>query len=181
MGMLSIFAYQKVPFSTKVFSERSIANCISSSVVVEVGEHTSPLTFPLVDAIGPPMQIIIRVGATVEIVGVGAVEAHIDSGSPLRGGYTGGAPHEESAVNRRESVPAAKIPLPRASDRVGIQQLLRSKGEPVLKNRLGGPSRSQTGERTRGAEYPIDRPGALKSLTHAFHLILWRIKMLGLC
>jgi hypothetical protein len=78
MGMLSIFAYQKVPFSTKVFSERSIANCISSSVVVEVGEHTSPLTFPLVDAIDPPMQIIIRVGATVEIVGVGAVEAHID-------------------------------------------------------------------------------------------------------
>ena len=53
MGTLSIFAYQEVPFSTKVFSERSIANCISSSVVVEVDEHRSPLTFPFLDAICP--------------------------------------------------------------------------------------------------------------------------------
>jgi hypothetical protein len=34
-------------------------------------------------------------------------------------------------------------------------------------------------ERARRAEYPIGRPGALKSLAHAFHLLLWRIKALG--
>ena len=28
------------------------------------------------------------------------------------------------------------------------------------------------------AQYPIDRPGTLKSLSPQFHLILWRIKML---
>jgi len=117
------------------------------------------------------VQIIIRVGVAVKVVGVGvgAVEAHIDSGSSLHAGYTEGAPHEESAVNRRESVPTAKIPLPCASDRVGIRQLLRSLEEPVLKNRLGGPSRSRTGERTRRAKYPIDPPGALKSLSPPFH------------
>jgi hypothetical protein len=69
MGTLSIFAYQEVPFSTKVFSEISISNCISSSVVVKVGEHRSPLIFPFLDMIGPPLQIIIRVGAAVEVVG----------------------------------------------------------------------------------------------------------------
>jgi hypothetical protein len=72
MGTLSIFGYQEVPFSRKVFSEISIANCISTSVVVEVDEHRSPLTFPFLDAIVPPLQIIIRVGAAVEVVGVGA-------------------------------------------------------------------------------------------------------------
>lgn len=56
----------------------------------------------------------------------------MDYGSSLQAGYTEGAPHEESAVNRRESVPKAKIPLPRADDRVGIRQLLRSLGEPVV-------------------------------------------------
>ncbi len=37
-------------------------------MVVEVDEHRSPLTFPLVDASGPPLQIIIRVRAAVEVV-----------------------------------------------------------------------------------------------------------------
>ena len=46
MGTLSIFAYQEVPFSTKVFSERSIADCISSAAVVEVDEHIAP-DFPI--------------------------------------------------------------------------------------------------------------------------------------
>jgi hypothetical protein len=32
-------------------------------------------------------------------------------------------------------------------------------------------------ERARRAEYPIDRPGALKSLSPPFHPLLWRIKM----
>jgi len=34
-------------------------------------------------------------------------------------------------------------------------------------------------ERARRAEYPIDRPGALKSLSPPFHPLLWRIKTLG--
>ena len=32
-------------------------------------------------------------------------------------------------------------------------------------------------QKVRRAEYPIVSPGALKSLAHAFHLLLWRIKM----
>ena len=51
--------------------------------------NTQAIIFDLAlgyDAIDPPLQIIIRVGAVVEVVGVGAVEAHIDSGSSLHAG-----------------------------------------------------------------------------------------------
>lgn len=44
---------------------------------------------------------------------------------------------------------------------------------------LTRPASSKCSRCARRTEYPIDRPGALKSLSPPFHPLLWRIKTLG--
>jgi hypothetical protein len=47
-------------------------------VVVEVGEDVPPGPVPFIDAGSPPVEVVLGVGAGVEVVVIGAVKADLD-------------------------------------------------------------------------------------------------------
>ena len=57
---------------------QGVAHGVAVAVVVEVRVDLAAAVVPLPDPVGPPGQVLVRVGAGVEVVVVGAVEADVD-------------------------------------------------------------------------------------------------------
>ena len=73
--------------------------------------------------------------------------------------------------------------MPGATIALGILYLGKPSEKPlepaVNSATLTRQASSKCSRCARRAEYPIERPGALKSLSPPFHPLLWRIKTLG--
>ena len=62
----------------KPFESIGVADGVAFAVVVEVGEDVLAHPLPFPDAVRPPAQVVVGVGAAVEIFGVRPMQAHID-------------------------------------------------------------------------------------------------------
>src|SRR5215216_2703381 len=81
----------------QVLERGRVADGVAAAVVVEVGVHVPARAGPLAYALGPPAHVFVRVRAGVEVLAVGAVQAHVDEGG-------GGAQHAREARAARHAV-----------------------------------------------------------------------------
>ena len=88
-----------------------VADRVTAAVVVEVGQDLGALALPLPDAVRPPGQAVVGIGARVEPVIVGAVQADVGErrGHPQDAGQPGAAHDAVGRAPARSSASTSSV------------------------------------------------------------------------